>query len=81
MTNIRLVKTNMDKNTASSLESSSNEHEPLAADRDEAPQPPYLDVGSSSVRVAHKEGIVPFEYDVYTEKYIVKWKLDHIMLV
>ena len=67
-----------DRSTASSSNSTSDEHELLSADHDEAPQAPSLDVGSSSASVAHKKG-VPYEQDIYTEKYIAQWKPDHIM--
>jgi len=51
---------------------------PLGADYDETPQTSFLDAGSSSVSMAHKAG-VPSKRDVYTGKYIAKWKHDYNM--
>ena len=75
----KLVKTEMNKSTASSLGSASDKYEqavPLGADYDETPRVPFFDITSLSASVIHRAG-VSFERDVYIGKYIAQRKPDH----
>jgi hypothetical protein len=72
----------MDMSIAGSFSSTSDGHEPLGADHDEAPQAQTisLDACLSSANVTRKGGI-PSKHDVYFRKYISHWKLNHSMYV